>query len=134
MHPISCRCARRKQTNTTVHALGHTVRIVPAQFVKPYVKSNKNDTIGAAAIAEAVTRPTMRFIEVNSVEPPEFQALHRIRDRMVANRTRVTCQMRAFCLEFGVAIHQGADSDDFGRAFRGDVGHLVRSMSAGRSD
>ena len=90
-----------------LQAMGHTVRIIPAQFVKPYVKSNKNDTIDAAAIAEAVTRPTMRFVEVKNVEQVDLQALHRIRDQMVTNRTRLICQMRAFCLEYGVAIHQG---------------------------
>lgn len=90
-----------------LQAMGHTVRIIPAQFVKPYVKSNKNDTIDAAAIAEAVTRPTMRFVEVKTPEQVDLQALHRIRDQMVTSRTRLICQMRAFCLEYGVAIHQG---------------------------
>jgi transposase len=90
-----------------LQAMGHTVRIIPAQFVKPYVKSNKNDTIDAAAIAEAVTRPTMRFVAVKTTERVDLQALHRIRDQMVTNRTRLVCQMRAFCLEYGVAIHQG---------------------------
>lgn len=89
-------------------ALGHTVRIVPAKFVKPYVKSNKNDIIDAEAIAEAVTRPTMRFVEIRSPEQVDLQALHRVRDRLVAQRTRVICQMRAFCLEYGIAMHQGA--------------------------
>lgn len=89
-------------------ALGHTVRIVPAQFVKPYVKSNKNDLIDAEAIAEAVTRPTMRFVEVRTPEQIDLQALHRVRDRMIAHRTRLISQMRAFCLEYGIAIHQGA--------------------------
>ena len=93
-----------------LQALGHRVRIIPAQFVKPYVKSNKNDIIDAAAIAEAVTRPTMRFVEIKYRAQAELQALHRIRDRMVANRTRLICQMRAFCIEFGVAIHQGSAS------------------------
>lgn len=87
---------------------GHTVRIIPAQFVKPYVKSNKNDIIDAAAIAEAVTRPTMRFVEVKMPDQVDLQALHRIRDQMVRNRTRLICQMRAFCLEYGVAMRQGA--------------------------
>ena len=91
-----------------LQAMGHTVRIIPAQFVKPYVKSNKSDTIDAAAIAEAVTRPTMRFVEVKTAEQVDLQALHRIRNLMVTNRTRLICQMRAFCLEQGVAIHQGA--------------------------
>ncbi len=91
-----------------LQAMGHTVRIIPAQFVKPYVKSNKNDTIDAAAIAEAVTRPTMRFVELKRPDQVDLQALHRIRDQMVGNRTRLICQMRAFCLEYGVAIRQGA--------------------------
>ncbi len=60
-----------------LQAMGHTVRIVPAKFVKPYVKSNKNDLIDAEAIAEAVTRPTMRFVEVRSPEQVDLQALHR---------------------------------------------------------
>jgi transposase len=91
-----------------IMAFGHKVRIVPARFVKPYVKSNKNDIIDAEAIAEAVSRPTMRFVEVRSPEQTDLQALHRVRDRMVAQRTRVICQMRAFCLEYGIAMHQGA--------------------------
>lgn len=89
-------------------ALGHTVRIVPAKFVKPYVKSNKSDIIDAEAIAEAVSRPTMRFVEIRSPDQVDLQALHRVRDRLVAQRTRVICQMRAFCLEYGIAMHQGA--------------------------
>jgi transposase len=88
--------------------LGHTVRIVPAKFVKPYVKSNKSDIIDAEAIAEAVSRPTMRFVEIRSPEQVDLQALHRVRDRLVAQRTRVICQMRSFCLEYGIAMHQGA--------------------------
>lgn len=87
--------------------LGHKVRIIPAQFVKPYVKSNKNDTIDAAAIAEAVTRPTMRFVEVKQPEQADIQALHRVRDQMVSHRTKLICQMRAFCLEYGITIRQG---------------------------
>ena len=90
-----------------VAAMGHKVRIVPAQFVKPYVKSNKNDIIDAAAIAEAVTRPTMRFVEAKSPEQVDLQALHRVRERMVTARTRLICQMRGFCLEHGVAMRQG---------------------------
>jgi len=89
-------------------ALGHTVKIIPAQFVKPYVKSNQSDIIDAAAIAEAVTRSSMRFVEVKTPDQVDLQALHRVRDRMVAERTSLICQMRAFCLENGIAIHQGA--------------------------
>ena len=88
--------------------MGHTVRIIPAQFVKPYVKSNKSDLIDAAAIAEAVTRSSMRFVEIKTPDQIDLQALHRLRDRMVAERTGLISQMRAFCLEYGIAIHQGA--------------------------
>jgi transposase len=90
-----------------LQAMGHQARIVPAQFVKPYVKSQKNDTIDAAAIAEAVTRPTMRFTQVRSTGQVDMQALHRIRDQLVTGRTRVINQARAFCLEYGIAIRQG---------------------------
>src|SRR5262245_57633820 len=91
-----------------IEALGHTARIIPAQFVKPYLKSNKNDTLDAEAIAEAVTRPTMRFVEVKQVLQIDTQALHRARDQMVMQRTGLISQMRAFCIEYGVAIRQGA--------------------------
>jgi transposase len=91
-----------------IQSFGHTVKIVPAQFVKPYLKSNKNDALDAEAIAEAVTRPTMRFVEVKAEQQIDTQALHRARDQMVMHRTRLISQMRAFCLEYGVAIRQGA--------------------------
>ncbi len=89
-------------------ALGHDVKIMPAQFVKPYVKTNKSDIIDAEAIAEAVTRPTMRFVAVRSTEQVDLQALHRIRSQLVSTRTRLINQMRAFCLEYGIAMRQGA--------------------------
>ncbi len=102
-----------------MQGFGHTVRIVPAQFVKPYVKSNKNDLIDAEAIAEAVTRPTMRFVEIKASEQVDVQALHRARDMMVMHRTRMISQMRAFCLEHGVTIHQGAGK------FKADLPRLL---------
>jgi transposase len=76
-------CAGSQWLARKILALGHKVRIIPAQFVKPYVKSNKSDIIDAAAIAEAVTRPTMRFVEVKSVAQADLQSLHRIRDQMM---------------------------------------------------
>ena len=91
-----------------LEAFGHSVKVMPAQFVKPYVKSNKNDIIDAQAIAEAVTRPSMRFVQVKQIEQVDLQAVHRARDLMVSNRTALICQMRAFCLEFGIAIRNGA--------------------------
>jgi transposase len=91
-----------------LQASGHTVKIIPAQFVKPYVKSNKNDMVDAAAIAEAVTRPTMRFVQVRQPEQSARQALHRVRDRYMSQRTGLINQMRGFLLEFGIAVRQGA--------------------------
>jgi transposase len=106
-----------------LQAIGHRVRIVPAQFVRPYVKSQKNDTIDAEAIAEAVTRPTMRFAQVRSPEQVDLQALHRIRDQLVSSRTRTINQARAFCLEYGVAIRQGAG------VFRRDLPRVLADES-----
>lgn len=91
-----------------IQALGHNARLIPAQFVKPYVKSNKSDIIDAEAIAEAATRPTMRFAAIKSEEQADLQALHRVRDQMIGTRTRLINQMRAFCLEYGLALRQGA--------------------------
>jgi transposase len=113
-----------------IQLFGHTVRIVPAQFVKPYVKSNKNDVIDAEAIAEAVTRPTMRFVEIKTTEQSDIQSLHRARDGMVMNRTRMICQLRAFCLEFGIAIRQGAGvfKLDMPRALADETNDLSPAM------
>jgi transposase len=86
---------------------GHDVRLMPAQYVKPYVKTNKNDYLDAEAIAEAVQRPTMRFVPIKTDEQLDLQALHRVRDRWVARRTAVMNQMRGFLLEHGVVIRKG---------------------------
>jgi transposase len=76
--------------------IGHDARIIPAKFVKPYVKSNKTDIVDAEAIAEAVTRPTMRFVQVRTATQVDMQALHRIRDRLVRNRTGLMNQAGGF--------------------------------------
>ncbi|MGY4412204.1 transposase [Bradyrhizobium sp. LB7.1] len=101
-------CAGSHWLARKIQALGHKVRLIPTQFVKPYVKSNKNDIIDAEAIAEAATRPTMRFVAVKEEDQVDLQAWHRIRDQMVGSRTRLINQMRAFCLEYGVPLRQGA--------------------------
>ena len=85
----------------------HEIRIIPAQFVKPYVKSNKNDFNDAAAIAEAASRGTMRFVPLKSAEQVELQATHRVRERFVSERTAVVNQMRALLLEHGIAVPVG---------------------------
>ena len=86
---------------------GHQVRLMPAQYVKPYVKTNKNDYLDAEAIAEAVQRPTMRFVPIKSDEQLDQQALHRVRDRWIARRTAVINQIRGFLLDRGVAVRKG---------------------------
>jgi transposase len=80
---------------------------MPAQYVKPYVKTNKNDYLDAEAIAEAVQRPSMRFVPIKTDEQLDLQALHRVRDRWVARRTAVMNQMRGFLLERGVTMRKG---------------------------
>ncbi len=109
--------------------IGHTVRIIPAQFVKPFVKSNKNDTLDAEAIAEAVIRPTMRFVKMRSPQEVDMQALHRVRDRLVSSKTRIVNQMRGLCLEYGVTIHQGVGL--FKKALPGIVDDLDNDLSSG---
>lgn len=86
---------------------GHDARLIPAQFVKPYVKSNKNDFNDAEAIAEAVARKNMRFVPIKSDEQLDLQALHRVRDRLVQRRTAVINQIRGFLLERGIAFAKG---------------------------
>lgn len=86
---------------------GHEVRLIPAQYVKPYVKTNKNDYIDAQAIAEAVGRPTMRFVPINSDEQLDIQSLRRVRERWVTRRTAVINQIRGLLLERGITLREG---------------------------
>jgi transposase len=86
---------------------GHQARLIPAQFVKPFVKSNKNDFIDAEAIAEAVTRQNMRFVPIKTDAQLDLQALHRVRDRLVQRRTAVINQIRGFLLDRGVTFAKG---------------------------
>lgn len=88
-------------------ARGLTVKLMPSEYVRPYVKAQKNDDRDAEAIAEAATRPTMRFVELKSQEQLDIQSLHRVRSRLVGFRTTLTNQMRAVLLERGVTIAQG---------------------------
>jgi transposase len=87
--------------------LGHCVRLIAPQFVKPYVKSNKNDAVDAEAICEAVQRPTMRFVPTKSIEQQDWQSLHRIRSQLVARRTAQANQVRGLLLEYGIVIPKG---------------------------
>src|SRR5580692_7433854 len=86
---------------------GHEVRLIPAQYVKPYVKTNKSDYIDAEAIAEAVGRPKMRFVPIKSDDQLDLQSLHRVRERWVMRRTAVVNQIRGLLLERGITIRKG---------------------------
>jgi transposase len=88
-------------------AQGHVVRLMSPAYVKPYVKAQKNDERDAEAIAEAATRPTMRYVEIKSEAQLEVQSLHRVRGRLVAERTALINQLRALMLERGIAVPQG---------------------------
>jgi transposase len=86
---------------------GHEVRLMPAQYVKPYVKTNKSDYIDAEAIAEAVQRPSMRFVPLKTEEQLDLQAVHRVRERWVMRRTAVVNQIRGLLLERGITLPKG---------------------------
>ena len=86
---------------------GHDVKLMPAEYVRPFVKSNKNDYVDAEAIAEAVQRPTMRFVPVKNEAQLDLQALHRVRDRWIGRKTAVINQIRGFLLEHGITVPVG---------------------------
>jgi len=89
-------------------ALGHEVKLIAPQYVKPYVKGNKNDYNDAEAIAEAAQRPTMRFVPIKTVEQQDIQNLHRQRERIKKARTALVNQVRGLLAEYGIVIHKGA--------------------------
>lgn len=87
--------------------LGHNVKLMAPQFVKPYVKTNKNDQADAEAICEAVARPNMRFVPIKTVEQQDILFIHRVRQRLVKNRTALANEIRGLLHEFGFVIPQG---------------------------
>jgi len=97
-------CSGAHFLGRTLRSQGHNVKLIPAQFVKPFVKSNKNDFLDAEAIAEAVDRQNMRFVPIKTDDQLDLQALHRVRDRLIARRTSVINQLRAFLLERGMTF------------------------------
>jgi transposase len=100
-------CASAHYWARQLSALGHKVRLMPATFVKPYAKRGKSDAIDAEAICEAVTRPTMRFVPVKSVEQQSVVMLHRTRDLLVRQRTMLVNALRGHLGEFGVIGPKG---------------------------
>jgi Transposase and inactivated derivatives len=87
--------------------LGHEAKLISPQFVRPFVKSNKNDFVDAEAICEAASRPSMRFVKPRTEEQQAMAALHRVRDSLIRQRVKTTNQMHAFLLEFGVSLPRG---------------------------
>lgn len=97
-------CGGAHHWGREIGKLGHQVRLVGAQFVKPYVKSNKSDANDAEAICEAISRPGMRFVEIKTVPQQELQGLHRVRSGLVAQRTGLANRIRGLLAEFGVVL------------------------------
>ena len=100
-------CSGSHHIGRQLAALGHDVRLIPAQYVKPFLKGHKNDYRDAEAIAEAVQRPTMHFVAIKTPEQMDLLALHRVRSRLVSQRTGVTNQIRGFLIERGITVRQG---------------------------
>jgi transposase len=100
-------CCGAHHLGRLLQEMGHQVRLMSPEYVRPYVKAQKNDDRDAEAIAEAATRPTMRFVELKSAEQLDMQSLHRVRDRLVGERTALINQLRAVLLERGFTAPQG---------------------------
>jgi transposase len=100
-------CVGAHHLSRKLKALGHDARLMPAKYVRPYSKGEKNDYRDADAIAEAVQRPTMKFVATKSADQLDLQALHRVRERLVGQRTGIINQIRAFLLERSIAVRQG---------------------------
>jgi transposase len=100
-------CAGSHLLARVLRSQGHDVKLMPTEYVRPFVKSNKNDYVDAEAIAEAAQRPTMRFVPIKNEAQLDLQALHRVRDRWMGRRTAVINQIRGFLLEHGIAVSVG---------------------------
>src|SRR5215813_14143136 len=100
-------CASAQYWAREFQKLGHTVKLISPQFVKPYVKGNKNDSRDAEAICEAVSRPHMRLVPLKTVESQDIQAIHRMRSRLIKERTALVNQVRGLLAERGIVIAQG---------------------------
>src|SRR5262250_3391108 len=104
-------CVGAHHLSRKLQALGHDARLMPAKYVRPYSKGEKNDYRDAEAIAEAVQRPTMKFVATKSADQLDLQVLHRVRERLVGQRTGIINQIRAFLLERGVAVRDEREDE-----------------------
>lgn len=112
-------CSSAHFIGRSLSEIGHDARLMPAQYVKPYAGPQKNDFADAEAIAEAVQRPRMRFVPIKTREQLELQAMHRVRDRLVARRTSVSNQIRGLLVEHGIVMRKGRGG------FRGFVPEML---------
>jgi len=101
-------CAGAHYLGQKFQTYGHDVKLIAPQFVKPFVKSNKNDYLDAEAICEAATRPSMRFVAIKTPIQQETLALHRVRNSLIKQRTATINQIHGFLLEFGISFPKGA--------------------------
>ncbi|MER9592916.1 IS110 family transposase [Mesorhizobium australicum] len=116
-------CATSHHWARVLTALGHEVRLMPASYVKPYVKRQKNDASDAEAICEAVTRPTMRFVPTKSEEQQSVLILHRVRELLIRQRTMLVNALRGHLAELGIITRQGATGLSMLVALVEDEGH-----------
>ena len=100
-------CGGAHQWGRTLISYGHQVKMMPAQFVKPFVKTNKNDAADARAIVEAMGRPDMRFVEIKSTEQQSVLMAHGVREQLVKQRTQTANALRSHLVEFGVVCRKG---------------------------
>lgn len=100
-------CSGANHWHRKFKQMGHEVKLISPQFVKPFVKTNKNDRNDAEAIVEAASRPTMRFVSPKSVEQEDIQAVHRVRSRLIQERTALVNQIRGLLAEYGIVVPQG---------------------------
>lgn len=124
-------CCGAHHLGRVLRAQGHEVRLMSPEYVRPYVKSQKNDDRDAEAIAEAATRPTMRFVGLKSQEQLDMQTLHRVRDRLVGERTTLINQLRAILLERGITVAQGRRKLErhlAGLDAQGDISQRMRAL------
>jgi transposase len=123
----------------TFEQYGHTVKLVPAQHVKPFVRGNKNDANDAIAIAEASLRPNMKFVRIKTLEQQDIQSLHKIRERFVSHRTRISNQTRGLLSEYGFIakpgfkalkelIHEVLEPDVLTELFREEIASIYEEL------
>ena len=116
-------CVGAHHLSRRLQALGHKAKLMPAKYVRPYSKGQKNDFRDAEAIAEAVQRPTMKFVATKTQDQLDLQAMHRVRSRLVRQRTSVINQIRTFLLDRGVAVRQGQ------RFLRAELGNILATRT-----